>query len=61
MTEIETAKARSPDTWTPQQLGRAVHMIFVLANTPWKDWRSRAELYDALAEFRVPPGEERGR
>jgi hypothetical protein len=38
--------------WTPAQKGRALEMIRVLANTPPKEWRSKPELHDALAEFR---------
>jgi hypothetical protein len=38
--------------WSPQKLGRAVEMIRVLANTPYSDWRSKQQIYAALAEFR---------
>jgi len=49
--ELDAVKS-GPETWTPEQRGRALLMIDILANTPPSEWRSKAELYDALAEFR---------
>jgi hypothetical protein len=47
--------APSPaERWTPEQRGRALHFIIVLANTPPDGWRSKPEIYEALAEFRTP-------
>jgi hypothetical protein len=42
------------EQWTPEQRGRALHFIIVLANTPPDGWRSKKEIYEALAEFRSP-------
>lgn len=42
------------EKWTPEQRGRALHFIIVLANTPPNDWRSKKEIHEALAEFRSP-------
>lgn len=53
-------RSKSPSTpspaeqWTPEQRGRALHFIIVLANTPPDGWRSKPEIYEALAEFRLP-------
>jgi hypothetical protein len=41
------------ENWTPEQKGRALHMILVLANTPPNEWRSKPEIHEALAEFRA--------
>ena len=41
-----------PETWTPKQRGKALFIVHALANTPPSEWRSKPELYDALAEFR---------
>lgn len=41
------------ELWTPKQKGRALHVVLVLANTPPGDWLRRAEIWEALAEFRV--------
>jgi hypothetical protein len=38
------------ENWTPEQKGRALHMILVLANTPPNEWRSKPEIHEALAE-----------
>jgi len=40
------------EAWTPEQKGRALEMIRVLANTPPQDWRTKKEIHAALAEFR---------
>lgn len=38
--------------WSPLKKGRALRMVHVLANTPHTEWRSKREIYAALAEFR---------
>ena len=43
-----------PESWTPEQRGRALHMIYVLANTPPSEWRTKKELHEGFAEFRAP-------
>jgi len=44
---------RSPcEDWTPEQKGRALEMIRLLAITPYSDWRTKKEIHAALAEFR---------
>lgn len=44
----------TPETWTPEQRGRALQFVFVLANTKPGEWRTKKELYEAFAEFRMP-------
>lgn len=48
---------RGPETWTPEQRGRALHMIYVLANTMPGAWRTKVELWREFAEFRDACGE----
>lgn len=52
--EDQNAKIkRSPcENWTPEQIGRALEMIRVLANSPPDQWLSKPLLHQALAEFR---------
>jgi hypothetical protein len=42
-------------TWSPEKIGRALRYVAVLANTPHAEWRSKRQLYNALAEFRDQP------
>jgi hypothetical protein len=44
------------ERWTPEQRGRALHVVIVLANTSPDEWRSKKEIHEALAEFRTPQG-----
>ena len=39
-------------SWSPEKIGRALRMIYVLANTPPGDWRMKKEIHAALSEFR---------
>lgn len=57
MREVNAIMGDAPspaERWSPEKRGRALHYIIVLANTPPDGWRSKAELYEALAEFRSP-------
>jgi hypothetical protein len=42
----------SPETWSPELRGRALEMIRLLANTPYREWKNKRELWASLAEFR---------
>ncbi len=42
-----------PSGWTTQHAAKAAWMINTLAVTPPDEWRTKAELYETLAEFRA--------
>lgn len=41
-----------PETWDGKKIGEALHFVFTLANTYPEHWRSKQELYEAMAKFR---------
>ena len=48
--------------WTPEQRGRALYIVWILANTPPGEWQNKKTIYAALDEFRRSselPSEER--
>lgn len=48
---------QGPESWTPERRGRALHMIWVLANTMPGAWRTKIEMWRGLEEFRDGHGE----
>lgn len=41
------------ENWSAEKRGRALFFVFTLANNPHTGWKSKAQIWSALQEFRV--------
>lgn len=50
--KLDTASEGVGANWSPEKRGRALLFIFTLANNPHTSWKSKAQIWSALQEFR---------